>query len=216
MFAEENCGAWHAAEVDPTGGQFIIEMRICDLTYGLSAYVQIKNSSDKRLALAYRIVTKDDKSKDNDIILEPDSIARAGNCQACAKRYAGFKSWELLSAKATKDQPEKKVEAPVPAVVSTSPATPAPVKEQAVKEAEATPSTPAPAKVVDQPKPVESTTPAVAAVPSANNSTASQTSIPASSSDVTKDTEKKVDGFKAEDGTIIPWDKLPPEFRPRK
>lgn len=189
IHAEENCNVWQTPNTDPSAGKYLIELRTCDLTYGLSAYVQIKNSSDQRLALSYRIITKDDKYKDDDIVLEPGSTTRAGNCQACAKRYAGFKAWELRSVKVA----ETKAEASAP--VQT------------------------PAKITDAPKPVEPApvvkTSAAEATPASVNST-DQEADQKKNTPIQKDAEKKPAVFKTEDGTEIPYDQLPPEFRPRK
>jgi hypothetical protein len=143
----------------------------------------------------------------------------AGNCQACAARHAGFKSWEILTIKedsSDKTAAEAAGAAPLPAFMS-KPVTAKKPAIEPVKEAEpvvekpvavpvaVTPvAAPVPAPVVDKPK-VEVAAPEPAPVVAQPKTEAA---VPAP--------EKKEEGFKAEDGTIIPWDQLPPEFRPRK
>jgi len=247
-FAEENCNGWSAADVDSTKGRYNIELRTCDLTYGLSAYVQIKNLSNHRIALGYRIITMDNKHRDDEIILAPSDITQAGNCQACAKRHAGFKSWEILTVKevaedAPGSQPGGSIpsNSSLPAFMAKPAATvksPAkePVKSDVVidKPVIAKPTVVEP--VIAEPvksevvidKPVIAKPPAAepakpplekpAAVADVVPAAVPEVVTPPKASEATPEAklDKKQDGFRAEDGTIIPWDKLPPEFRPRK
>jgi len=217
VLAEENCNAWHPPDNDPTHGQFMLELRSCDLAMGVSAYIQIRNNGEDRVALTYRLIMKDDKQKDSDITLEPYSSTRAGNCQACAKRYAGLKSWDILSAKSLGKAPPPEKAAPDAA--ATAPTSAAP--EAGATSSNVSSNVPAKSTPVVSPAAPASTTATNAAPAVSAASTAPKTAAPeAPKAEAKKEETKKEkltekDGFKAEDGTIIPWDQLPPEFRPR-
>jgi hypothetical protein len=216
--AEDSCKNWSTASVDPTKGKYPIELRTCDLTYGLSAYIEIRNSSGSRVALSYRIITNDEKYKDGDIILEPDTTTQAGNCQACAKRHAGFKSWEILTAREaiedTSGTQSNVSAAPLPSFMDKPAGAKAPVAES---EKRAGSTKPLIQPNVEKPiaeKPVVAPAPVLA--PPVPAPVAEQVKPAATPATAAPEPEKTQEGFRAEDGTIIPWDKLPPEFRPRK
>lgn len=223
---EKNCNNWGSPSADPTKGRYAIELRTCELTYGLSAYIEIRNKSETRLVLAYRIVTGDDKYKDGDVVLEAGVITRAGNCQACAKRHVGFKSWELISASEAPAD-EGTATAVKPAALPAFMETPAAAKKPVV-EAPAKPVTAKPAAepVTEKPAPAPAATiPASAATPAPTPTPTPVTEQPKPVPEIKTEVEKpatepeqkkEVDGFRADDGTIIPWDQMPPEFRPRK
>jgi hypothetical protein len=222
VHAEENCGSWRSADVDPTKGKFEIELRVCDLPYGLSAYIQVRNSSEDRVALSYRLFMKDHTSKDNDIVIEANGMTRAETCQACAKRYSGLESWQVLSAKSL----GKEASASVIQTTDTNPGSPD--HAEAAKKTSAVPP-PAPAEaahiqskpeekpVVDSSPPVENVKPTLSRVvekPSVN--AVAEPAKPASAGQSKTENKAKPDGFRTEDGTIIPWDQMPPEFRPHR
>lgn len=207
--ADEACSAWAAAATDATQAKYPVQLRVCDMTYGLSTALQIQNESDLRLHLYYRVTSGDDKSKDTDSILEPHSINRAGSCQACAKRHAGFKQWDILDAKVmeiTADQAAAATKSPETPKVET------PAKPQTTnaypEKIDPVASKPPIEKIDIAPPKVEASKPAVnqpqPAVPATANP--SQENKPA--------TKSEADGFKTEDGRVIPWDQMPPEFRP--
>lgn len=221
-YADASCKEWSVAAVDPAKGKYPLELRICDLTYGLSAYVEIRNMGSQRLALAYRITTNDDKQRDaTEVVVEPGVTTRAENCQACASRHAGFKSWEIVSVSEAIDDDKAgsaATAAPLPAFMGGGSKAPAaktaPV--EAVKVVEKTqpaavkPQTEIP--VVKQTVKTPADKPATAAAPAVMEQPKAEAAVPAPAAEA----EKESEGFRAEDGTIIPWEKLPPEFRPRK
>jgi len=228
--ADASCKDWSAATVDPTKGKYPIVLRICDLTYGLSAYVEIKNQSSSRLALAYRITTNDDKQRDvTELVLEPSITTRAENCQACASRHAGFKSWEILSVSEAIDDNKSgsaATAAPLPAFMGQPGSGSAKVPSgqvPTVKAAAAAPekrevAQPSPGKPVAEKTMTEkplTAAPAVAAEPPKAAAVEPAKAVVAEPAAVTAP-ESESEGFRAEDGTIIPWEQLPPEFRPRK
>lgn len=226
LSAEENCNSWSAPSSDAAKGRYAIELRTCDLTYGLSAYIEIKNPSDKRVALAYRIITNDDKYKDGDIVLAQNAITPAGNCQACAKRHAGFKSWEIVSADEVADDAAAEPGAPVPVKPAALPA----FMDQpgtAPKTVASPPAKPVATKPLPEPAaekpavaaPIPVATPAVVPAAASVPATVEQPKAATVQQKVeapAAEPEKKEEGFRADDGTIIPWDQMPPEFRPRK
>lgn len=209
--AEDVCKAWQPAAADPTGGRYSLELRICDLTMGLSAYVQIKNSSDTRIALSYRIVTNDDKHRDSDAIIEPGMATRVENCQACATRHAGFKSWQILSADIA---PEGEAGTPKPAAsnlglpsfmdkqITSKSVAQEPAKPQVDLQAQKPVAVPAPVELV---KPAE---------PSRPEEKTNAVTVPAVVPTPTPEADQE--GIRAANGTVIPYDQLPPEFRPKK
>jgi hypothetical protein len=220
--AEENCGGWRSADVDPTKGKFEIELRVCDLPYGLSAYIQVRNSSEDRVALSYRLFMKDHSSKDNDIVIEAGGMIRAETCQACAKRYSGLESWQVLSAKSL----GKAAAVPVIQTTDTSPGSPD--HAGSAKNTDAVPR-PAPVEATHiqgkpEEKPVVNSSPAAESAKPVRPAVIEKSSVntivapvkPASAGQPKAENKTEPDGFRTEDGTIIPWDQMPPEFRPRR
>ncbi len=95
--ARESCLGWKRPESDPSGGRYQLELQVCEVTYGLSAYVQVQNLSDKSLALDFVVVTGADTEKPASIRLEPGAVMRAGMCQKCAKKNEGYKHWDIVN-----------------------------------------------------------------------------------------------------------------------
>jgi len=104
--AKDTCTGWKTPENDPTGGQYALQMRICEVTYGLTAYVQLRNDTEKELDLHYLITFVSNKTRDEHVIVAPSTIFKVGMCQACAKRHDGFKSWEIVEVKETEAKEE--------------------------------------------------------------------------------------------------------------
>lgn len=215
----EACGAWRMTDADPSGGQYVmsVQLRSCELTGGVSAFLQFQNSGNERLKVFYRIHTEDKKPKEGDITLAPGETARGATCQQCTRRKGGVKSWEMISvevlaAPPSASAPDAAVVAPQVPEAQTNEATPKPVAvaPELVKPVVATPSLPAAptAAVPEVRKPVvaipTAAAPSLPAVPVAKP--------PSTSATATTATE----GLVTEDGTVIPWDQLPPEFRPKK
>lgn len=194
--AAESCGAWIMADADPSDGRYlmVVQARACDLTGGVSAFVQFRNEGAERLKLAYRVKVDDSapKPKEGEVTLEPGQLLRGPTCQQCSSRKGGIKAWEILSIEVLPGAPA--VTVPTAAETSTAPppvvTAPAPEPAQPV---------PAPPPAVPSPKPA----PTPAAVKPAGPP------APAAA-------KEPVDGLVTEDGTVIPWDQLPPEFRPKK
>lgn len=202
--AEETCSAWTAPVADSSNGQYPVQLRICDMAYGLSTLVQFQNTGDQRLQVFFRITSQDDKYKDTDAVLEPRTVSRGGNCQACAKRHAGFKSWEILKVDVLATIPKPVADVPAPPAQPVAPLQPAaPVV-----------STP-----VTAPAPAAATVPAPAVTPLAQPAQPEKQKKDNNQKDndqKNKDQkDKEQEGFRTEDGKVIPYDQLPPEFRPR-
>jgi len=202
LHADDNCLPWQDAATDPAAGKYALQLRTCEITYGLSTQVQIQNNSDQRLDVSFRITTKDNNSKESNAVLEPRVTTSAGNCQACAKRHAGFLSWEIISIKALENSspklPDKNpvmtpAPAGVPAPAAVNPQSPAATDSHPIKPVTATPP--------EKPQSANKNVPVDAVA----------------KPDLAKEKEnKEQEGFKTEDGTVIPYEQLPPEFRPHR
>lgn len=104
--AKEACSAWKIPAEDASGGEYRLELRVCEVTYGLTAYVQVQNFSDTELDLFYRITFASGKERDEHTTIPPSTILKVGMCQDCAKRHDGFKSWQIVEVGEKEEEEE--------------------------------------------------------------------------------------------------------------
>lgn len=224
----ESCGAWRMTDADPSGGLYMmaVQLRSCELTGGVSAFLQFQNSGNERLKVFYRIHTEEKKPKEGNITLAPGETARGATCQQCTRRKGGIKSWEIVSVEVLAATPSPA--APDAAVVA--PQAPEVQKNKTdLKPAVATPEVVKPAVAIPAPDTpplpaVAAPAPIVTAAPVAKPAvvipaptTPSLPVVPVKTTPPPPTTATTApEGLVTEDGTVIPWDQLPPEFRPKK
>lgn len=196
-YGSEFCGDWTAAEIDATEGKYspVLELRSCDLTGGVSAFLQMKNSGVERLKVTYRAHTEEKIPKDDELVLAPGETKRGATCLQCSRRKGGLKLWEIVSVEvqAGPAQPQSAVPADpasLPAASSSVDVTPpAPAKPQPAA---------APSMLME---PVNQASPAPEKLPD----------VPSQ-----QKTEPVTELPKSQSENPSSWDQLPPEFRPRK
>jgi len=99
-YGSDSCSAWLMSASDPVGGKYLmtLQLRSCDLTGGVSAFLQFQNAGTENLKLSYRVYGEDKKIlKEGILTISSGQTKRDATCQQCAKRKGGIKTWEILS-----------------------------------------------------------------------------------------------------------------------
>jgi len=121
-YGSESCGAWLMTETDPGGGKYLmtLQLRSCDLTGGVSAFLQFKNSGSENLKLSYRVFGEAEKIlKEGTLTVGPGETKRDATCQQCAKRKGGIKTWEMVSVEILSSEASSTPAQPVEDVIKT-------------------------------------------------------------------------------------------------
>jgi len=205
--ASQACGEWLAPEAGAKPNEYPLELRSCDLTGGISAFLQFQNSSSHRLKLTYRVTTNDEAVKESQLEIEP-GLNRGTTCVACARRKAGLRSWEILAIESLGEVAESKADSATAdednpgqdAVTDSANDTVGNVSEEQSTGVAVTPP---------QRKQDAGQTASVGTGSSGRND-------PYRSTDSSSRTDKGAEDEREKgSGLAIPIDQLPPEFRPR-